>query len=73
MDQNSKKEYFSPNAFIYVIVLRIPAFIYFSPNYACQHVRDLNGQAGAPVPDQYRTVMRIDVVPPNCDEVDLVA
>nr|POE64396.1 apo protein 3, mitochondrial [Quercus suber] len=46
------------------------------PNYVWQHVRDLNGQcmqAGAPVPDQYRSMMSLDVVPPDCDEVDLVA
>ncbi|KAL9239399.1 hypothetical protein vseg_013728 [Gypsophila vaccaria] len=30
-------------------------------------------QAGAPVPDQYRSMMRLDVVPPDRDEVDLVA
>ncbi|KAJ0111108.1 hypothetical protein Patl1_01320 [Pistacia atlantica] len=28
---------------------------------------------GAPVPDQYRSMMRLDVVPPQRDEVDLVA
>ena len=36
-------------------------------NYVWQHVRGLNGQcmqAGAPVPDQYRSMMRLDVVPP---------
>ena len=30
-------------------------------------------QAGAPVPDQYRSMMRLDVVPPCRDELDLVA
>lgn len=30
-------------------------------------------QAGAPVPDQYRSMMRMDVIPPYRDEVDLVA
>lgn len=30
-------------------------------------------QNGAPVPDQYRSMMRLDVVPPDRDEVDLVA
>lgn len=30
-------------------------------------------QAGAPVPDQYRSMMRLDIIPPNRDEVDLVA
>ncbi|KAJ4838397.1 APO protein 3, mitochondrial [Turnera subulata] len=30
-------------------------------------------QAGAPVPDQYRSMMRLDVVPPDRDEFDLVA
>ncbi|XVF54784.1 hypothetical protein PTKIN_Ptkin05aG0209400 [Pterospermum kingtungense] len=30
-------------------------------------------QAGAPVPDQYRSMMRLDVVPPERDEFDLVA
>ncbi|CAM8974910.1 unnamed protein product [Rhodiola kirilowii] len=30
-------------------------------------------QAGAPVPDQYKSMMRLDVVPPDCDEFDLVA
>ncbi|GFZ08035.1 APO RNA-binding protein [Actinidia rufa] len=30
-------------------------------------------QAGAPIPDQYRSMMRVDVVPPYRDEVDLVA
>ncbi|XP_059641698.1 APO protein 3, mitochondrial [Cornus florida] len=36
-------------------------------------VVELCVQAGAPVPDQYRSMMRIDVVPPDRDEVDLVA
>ena len=36
-------------------------------------VVELCVQAGAPVPDQYRSMMRLDVVPPNRDEVDLVA
>lgn len=30
-------------------------------------------QAGAPVPYQYESMMRLDVIPPNRDEVDLVA
>ncbi|KAD7480056.1 hypothetical protein E3N88_03192 [Mikania micrantha] len=30
-------------------------------------------QAGAPVPDEYRSMMRLDVVPPCRDELDLVA
>lgn len=30
-------------------------------------------QAGAPIPDCYRSMMRVDVVRPDCDEVDLVA
>ncbi|XP_023531656.1 APO protein 3, mitochondrial-like isoform X1 [Cucurbita pepo subsp. pepo] len=30
-------------------------------------------QAGAPIPDQYRSMLRLDVVPPHPDEVDLVA
>ncbi|KAL8160682.1 hypothetical protein V2J09_002219 [Rumex salicifolius] len=30
-------------------------------------------QGGADVPDEYRSMMRLDVVPPDCDEVDLVA
>ncbi|XP_057978095.1 APO protein 3, mitochondrial [Malania oleifera] len=30
-------------------------------------------QAGAPVPDQYKSMMRLEVVPPDRDEVDLVA
>ncbi|XP_057516595.1 APO protein 3, mitochondrial [Amaranthus tricolor] len=30
-------------------------------------------QAGAPIPEQYRSMMRLDVVPPDVDEVDLVA
>lgn len=30
-------------------------------------------QAGAPVPDRYRSMMRLDVVPPDLDEHDLVA
>lgn len=30
-------------------------------------------QAGAPVPEQYSSMMRLDVVPPDIDEVDLVA
>ncbi|EHA8589742.1 APO protein 3, mitochondrial [Cocos nucifera] len=30
-------------------------------------------QAGAPVPKQYRSMMRLDVVPPELDEHDLVA
>ncbi|KAJ8420832.1 hypothetical protein Cgig2_013916 [Carnegiea gigantea] len=36
-------------------------------------VVELCVQAGAPVPDQYRSMMRLDVVPPELDEVDLVA
>ncbi|KAK9278609.1 hypothetical protein L1049_028182 [Liquidambar formosana] len=36
-------------------------------------VVELCVQAGAPVPDQYRSMMRLDVVPPGRDEVDLVA
>ncbi|KAF7123691.1 hypothetical protein RHSIM_Rhsim12G0180800 [Rhododendron simsii] len=36
-------------------------------------VVELCVQAGAPVPDQYRSMMRVDVVPPGRDEVDLVA
>lgn len=36
-------------------------------------VVELCVQAGAPVPDQYRSMMRVDVVPPDRDEVDLVA
>ncbi|EEF51692.1 APO protein 3, mitochondrial [Ricinus communis] len=36
-------------------------------------VVELCVHAGAPVPDQYRSMMRLDVVPPNRDEVDLVA
>ncbi|XP_022735916.1 APO protein 3, mitochondrial isoform X2 [Durio zibethinus] len=36
-------------------------------------VVELCVQAGAPVPDQYRSMMRLDVVPPDRDEVDLVA
>ncbi|KAF6164584.1 hypothetical protein GIB67_017245 [Kingdonia uniflora] len=28
---------------------------------------------GAPIPDEYRSMLRLDVVPPECDEVDLVA
>ncbi|KDP22535.1 hypothetical protein JCGZ_26366 [Jatropha curcas] len=36
-------------------------------------VIELCVQAGAPVPDQYRSMMRLDVVPPERDEVDLVA
>ncbi|KAL5813241.1 hypothetical protein ACOSQ3_028191 [Xanthoceras sorbifolium] len=36
-------------------------------------VVELCVHAGAPVPDQYRSMMRLDVVPPQCDEVDLVA
>lgn len=36
-------------------------------------VIELCVQAGAPVPDQYRSMMRLDVVPPDRDEVDLVA
>ncbi|KAB1217536.1 APO protein 3, mitochondrial [Morella rubra] len=36
-------------------------------------VVELCVQAGAPVPDQYRSMMRLDVVPPERDEVDLVA
>lgn len=36
-------------------------------------VVELCVQAGAPVSDQYRSMMRLDVVPPERDEVDLVA
>ncbi|XP_065872446.1 APO protein 3, mitochondrial isoform X1 [Euphorbia lathyris] len=36
-------------------------------------VVELCVQNGAPVPDQYRSMMRLDVVSPNRDEVDLVA
>ncbi|GMY38446.1 APO protein 3, mitochondrial [Fagus crenata] len=36
-------------------------------------VVELCVQAGAPVPDRYRSMMRLDVVPPDRDEVDLVA
>lgn len=36
-------------------------------------VAELCVQAGAPIPDQYRSMMRLDVVPPDRDEVDLVA
>ncbi|KAK9748237.1 hypothetical protein RND81_02G045100 [Saponaria officinalis] len=36
-------------------------------------VVELCVQAGAPVPNQYRSMMRLDVVPPDRDEVDLVA
>lgn len=36
-------------------------------------VVELCVQAGAPVPGQYRSMMRLDVVPPDRDEVDLVA
>lgn len=36
-------------------------------------VVELCMHGGAPVPDQYRSMMRLDVVPPERDEVDLVA
>lgn len=36
-------------------------------------VVELCVQAGAPIPDQYKSMMRLDVVPPDRDEVDLVA
>jgi hypothetical protein len=36
-------------------------------------VVELCVHAGAPVPDQYRSMMRLDVVSPERDEVDLVA
>ena len=36
-------------------------------------VVELCVQAGAPIPDQYRSMMMVDVVPPYRDEVDLVA
>lgn len=36
-------------------------------------VVELCVQAGAPVPEQYQSMMRLDVVPPDIDEVDLVA
>ncbi|WCJ36351.1 hypothetical protein M5689_017555 [Euphorbia peplus] len=36
-------------------------------------VVELCVQNGAPVPDQYRSMMRLDVVSPSRDEVDLVA
>ncbi|XP_042506860.1 APO protein 3, mitochondrial-like [Macadamia integrifolia] len=36
-------------------------------------VVELCVQAGAPVPDEYSSMMRLDVVPPDRDEVDLVA
>lgn len=36
-------------------------------------VVELCVQAGAPIPDQYRSMLRLDVVSPDSDEVDLVA
>ncbi|KAF5957162.1 hypothetical protein HYC85_004387 [Camellia sinensis] len=36
-------------------------------------VVELCVQGGAPVPDQYKSMMRVNVVPPDRDEVDLVA
>ncbi|GKV17425.1 hypothetical protein SLEP1_g27939 [Rubroshorea leprosula] len=36
-------------------------------------VVELFVQAGAPIPDQYKSMMRLDVVTPERDEVDLVA
>ncbi|KAF5743648.1 APO protein 3 mitochondrial [Tripterygium wilfordii] len=36
-------------------------------------VIELCVQAGAPIPDQYRSMMRLDVIPPDRDEADLVA
>lgn len=36
-------------------------------------VVELCVQGGASIPDQYRSMMRLDVVPPDRDEVDLVA
>ncbi|KAF2311591.1 hypothetical protein GH714_025067 [Hevea brasiliensis] len=36
-------------------------------------VVELCVQTGTPVPDQCRSMMRLDVIPPNRDEVDLVA
>lgn len=36
-------------------------------------VIELCVQAGAHIPDQYRSMMRLDVVPPDRDEADLVA
>ncbi|GLU20812.1 hypothetical protein SLE2022_369940 [Rubroshorea leprosula] len=36
-------------------------------------VVELCVQAGAPIPDQYKSMMRLDVVTPERDEVDLVA
>ena len=36
-------------------------------------VVELCVQAGAPVPEQYQSMLRLDVVPPDVDEVDLVA
>ncbi|XP_052184052.1 APO protein 3, mitochondrial [Diospyros lotus] len=36
-------------------------------------VVELCVQAGAPIPNEYRSMMRLDVVPPGRDEVDLVA
>ncbi|KAF7816149.1 APO protein 3, mitochondrial [Senna tora] len=36
-------------------------------------VVELCVHAGAPIPNQYRSMMRLDVVPPDRDEVDLVA
>lgn len=36
-------------------------------------VVELCVQAGAPVPEQHESMMRLDVVPPDRDEVDLVA
>ncbi|KAF9594153.1 hypothetical protein IFM89_028407 [Coptis chinensis] len=48
---------------------------FIGPNYVW-HVRDdvrLSPNGGAPVPDEYRSMMRLDVVPPAPDEVDLVA
>ncbi|XP_077209961.1 APO RNA-binding protein (DUF794) [Tasmannia lanceolata] len=36
-------------------------------------VVELCVQAGAPVPDKYRSMMRLDVVSPDRDEIDLIA
>ncbi|KAJ4728887.1 APO protein [Melia azedarach] len=36
-------------------------------------VVELCVHAGSPIPDEYRSMMRLDVVPPGRDEVDLVA
>lgn len=64
-----------PNYVWHVRDLNVPALDNNLKRYygKAPAVVELCVQAGAPAPDQYRSMMRLDVVPPDRDEVDLVA